>query len=137
MLALSYTGNPRVGVGVEAFSLQTGNQAQLDLRVLKFFEVGEHGKLDFVVGSFNLLNHKNVVALNQFYGVGSSPLAAFATPNKAGIPMECSSRLTSSLDYSRSLPAQILRSPAGRVPMKRPCGARFSGGKRVILRLDL
>jgi len=83
MLALSYTGNPRVGVGVEAFSLQTGNQAQLDLRVLKFFEVGEHGKLDFVVGSFNLLNHKNVVALNQFYGVGSSPLAAFATPRPA------------------------------------------------------
>lgn len=38
-------------------SLFTRTQVQLDLRVLKFFKVGEHGKLDFVVESFNLLNH--------------------------------------------------------------------------------
>ena len=61
---------------------------QVDLRVLKFFKVGEHGKLDFVVESFNLLNHTNVVALNQFYGPGSSPIPAFATANKAGIPRQ-------------------------------------------------
>lgn len=35
---------------------------------MKFFKVGEHGKLDVVAESFNLLNHTNVVALNQFYG---------------------------------------------------------------------
>jgi len=58
------------------------------LRVLKFFKVGEHGKLDFVVESFNLLNHTNVVALNQFYGAESSPIPAFDTPNKAGIPTQ-------------------------------------------------
>ena len=69
-------------------ALSTGTQAQLDLRVLKFFKVGEHGKLDFVVESFNLLNHTNVVALNQFYGVAGSPLPAFGTPNKAGIPRQ-------------------------------------------------
>jgi outer membrane receptor protein involved in Fe transport len=69
-------------------SLRTGTQAQLDLRVLKFFKVGEHGKLDFVVESFNLLNHTNVIALNQFYGTESSPLPAFATANKAGIPRQ-------------------------------------------------
>jgi hypothetical protein len=69
-------------------SLRTGTQAQLDLRVLKFFKIGEHGKLDFVVESFNLLNHTNVVALNQFYGTESTPLAAFATGNKAGIPRQ-------------------------------------------------
>ncbi len=69
-------------------SLATSNQAQFDLRVLKFFRVGEHGKLDFVVESFNLLNHANVVALNQFYGAKSSPLPEFATPNKAGIPRQ-------------------------------------------------
>jgi hypothetical protein len=61
---------------------------QFDLRVLKFFKVGEHGKLDFVVESFNLLNHTNVVALNQFYGAESSPIPAFDTPNKAGIPRQ-------------------------------------------------
>ena len=69
-------------------SLATTGQVQFDLRVLKFFKVGEHGKLDFVVESFNLPNHTNVVALNQFYGAESSPIPAFATPNKAGIPRQ-------------------------------------------------
>lgn len=69
-------------------SLGTGTQAQLDLRVLKFFKVGEHGKLDLVAESFNLLNHTNVIALNQFYGTDSSPIPVFATPNKAGIPRQ-------------------------------------------------
>ena len=72
-------------VGFGRNSLATTGQVQFDLRVLKFFKVGEHGKLDFVVESFNLLNHTNVVALNQFYGAQSSPLSAFATPNKASI----------------------------------------------------
>jgi hypothetical protein len=69
-------------------SLRTGTQAELDLRVLKFFKVGEHGKLDFVVESFNLLNHTNAVALNQFYGGESLPISVFATPNKASIPRQ-------------------------------------------------
>jgi hypothetical protein len=58
------------------------------LRVLKFFKVGEHGKVDLVVESFNLLNHTNVVALNRLYGMQSSPISVFATPNKASIPRE-------------------------------------------------
>jgi hypothetical protein len=69
-------------------SLQTGTQVQLDLRVLKFFKVGDHGRLDFVVESFNLINHTNVVALNQFYGAESTPIPAFSTANKAGIPRQ-------------------------------------------------
>src|SRR6266853_1166181 len=69
-------------------SLATTSQVQLDLRVLKFFKVGEHGKLDFVVESFNLLNHTNVAALNQFYGPESSPIPVFKRPNKAGIPRQ-------------------------------------------------
>src|SRR5713101_2484026 len=60
-------------------------QVQFDLRVLKFFKIGEHGKLDFVAESFNVLNHTNVVSLNQFYGPERSPLSVFATPNKASI----------------------------------------------------
>jgi hypothetical protein len=69
-------------------SLATTSQVQLDLRVLKFFKIGEHGKLDFVVESFNLLNHTNVVALNQFYGPGNAPIPVFTAPNKAGIPRQ-------------------------------------------------
>jgi hypothetical protein len=82
-------------LGFARNSLGTETQAQLDLRVLKFFKVGEHGKLDFVVESFNLLNHTNVVALNPFYGPESSPLPMFATANKAGI----SRQLQFSVDF--------------------------------------
>jgi len=76
-------------------SLRTGTQVELDLRVLKFFKVGEHGKFDFVVESFNLVNHTNVAALNQFYGTQSSPLPPFSLGNKAGIPRQ----LQFSLDF--------------------------------------
>jgi hypothetical protein len=69
-------------------SLATTSQVQLDLRVLKFFKVGDHGKVDFVVESFNLLNHTNVVALNEFYGSASSPIPVFAAANKAGNPRQ-------------------------------------------------
>ena len=69
-------------------SLSTPAQVQFDLRVLKFFKIGEHGKLDFVAESFNVLNHTNVAALNQFYGPESSPLPVFSRPNKASIPRQ-------------------------------------------------
>lgn len=72
-------------LGVARNSLGTGTQAQLDLRVLKFFKVSEHGRLDLVAEAFNLLNHTNVIALNQFYGALGSALPLFGTPNKAGI----------------------------------------------------
>jgi len=68
--------------------LVTPRQVQFDLRVLKFFKIGEHGKLDVVAESFNVLNHTNVVALNQFYGSENSPIPVFTTPNKAGIPRQ-------------------------------------------------
>jgi len=74
--------------GLARNPLRTGTHAQLDLRVLKYFKIGEHGKLDFVVESFNLFNHMNVVGLNQFYGAGTSSLATFATANRAAIPRQ-------------------------------------------------
>ncbi len=60
--------------------------------MLKFFKIGEQGKLDFVAESFNVLNHINVVALNQFYGPDRSLLSVFATPSKASAPtqLQCS-----------------------------------------------
>jgi hypothetical protein len=65
--------------------LPTSNQVELDLRLLKFFKIGEHGKLDLVAESFNVLNHTNVTALNQFFGPDATPIPMFNTPNKAGI----------------------------------------------------
>lgn len=66
-------------------SLQTPGQAQFDVRILKFFLIGEHGKLDLVAESFNVLNHTNVIALNPVFGPELDAIPAFATPNKAGI----------------------------------------------------
>jgi hypothetical protein len=75
-------------LGFSRNSLATPTQVQFDLRVLKFFKIGDHGKLDFVAESFNVLNHTNVFALNQFYGPGSSPISAFTTPNQASVPRQ-------------------------------------------------
>lgn len=72
-------------LGFARNSLQTPGQAELDLRILKFFLIGKHGKLDLVAESFNLLNHTNVAALNPVFGPGQQPLASFATPDKAGL----------------------------------------------------
>ncbi len=93
-------------------SLATTGQVQFDLRVLKFFKVGEHGKLDFVVESFNLFNHRNVVTLNQFYGPDGSPIPVFATANKAGIPRQLQLSVDFSFDvlnHSSVYPAAPLR----------------------------
>jgi len=75
-------------LGFARNSLATPAQAQVDLRILKFFNIGERGKLDLVAESFNLFNHRNVAALNQFYGPGLTQLSTFATPNRAGIPRQ-------------------------------------------------
>jgi hypothetical protein len=87
-------------LGLGRNSLSTTSQEELDLRVLKFFKVGEHGKLDFVVESFNLLNHTNVEALNQFFGPESSPIPVFTRLDRTRRAFQgnCSCRLTSSSD---------------------------------------
>ncbi|PYX78476.1 MAG: hypothetical protein DMG70_31620 [Acidobacteria bacterium] len=66
-------------------ALRTPTQVELDLRLLRYFKVGEHGKLDLVAESFNLLNYTNVAAVNPFFGPGTAPIPAFDTPDRAGI----------------------------------------------------
>lgn len=66
-------------------ALRTGNQVQLDLRMLKYFMVGEHGKLDLVAESFNLLNHTNVVGLNQVFAPGAVPIPTYNTADRASL----------------------------------------------------
>lgn len=84
--------NPTVGAdvtGTHAFpltdrppgfarnSLRLPASATLDLRVLKFFTIKPHGKLDLVVEAFNVLNRTNVTQLNGVHGIGASPRAGF------------------------------------------------------------
>jgi len=72
-------------LGFARNSLRTSNHVQLDLRLLKYFKVGEHGKLDFVAESFNLLNHRNVLGLNPFFGPNAIPIPTFGQPDQAGL----------------------------------------------------
>ena len=64
-------------------TLKTPSFASVDLRVLKYLPIGEHGKLDFVAEAFNLFNRTNVSQINPFFGSGSRPLSGFGQPVEA------------------------------------------------------
>jgi hypothetical protein len=57
--------------------------ATLDLRVLKSVVIKPHGKLDFVVEGFNVLNRQNITQLNPVFGSSPAPLATFGRPTDA------------------------------------------------------
>ena len=72
-------------LGLSRNAARLPSSATLDLRVLKYFNVKPHGKLDLVVETFNLLNRTNVSQINAVYGPLLTPLAAFGRPIEAGI----------------------------------------------------
>jgi hypothetical protein len=75
--AFPFTSRP---LGVGRNSLRMPSSATLDLRVLKSFNIKPHGKLDFVVEAFNLLNRTNVTQVNAVFGPGQAPLPSFGRP---------------------------------------------------------
>ena len=75
-------------LGFARNSLHTSQFVIFDVRALKFFPMGEHGRLDLVVEAFNLFNHPNVLSLNQFFGSGLSPLPAFGAPTSFAAPRQ-------------------------------------------------
>lgn len=76
-------------------SLRTGKQFSADLRILKYFKIGEHGKLDVVAEGFNLLNHGNVLVRQNEFGPNSAPMPNFLRPVLGGT----SRQLQFSLDF--------------------------------------
>jgi hypothetical protein len=58
--------------------------ATLDLRILKYFTIKPHGKLDVVIEAFNVLNRTNVTQVNTVYGPLLTPLRFFGRPIEAG-----------------------------------------------------
>jgi outer membrane receptor protein involved in Fe transport len=76
-------------------SLSTPPTAVLDLRVLKFFKVGQHGQFDIVAETFNLFNRTNVSQINPWFGAQSTPVASFERPGEAMNPRQ----LQFSLDF--------------------------------------
>jgi hypothetical protein len=82
-------------LGMARNSLRLPASATVDLRVLKFFHVQPHGKLDIVIEAFNLLNRLNVTQLNGFYGPLATPLPAFGQPVDAA----AARRMQFSIDF--------------------------------------
>jgi hypothetical protein len=82
-------------LGAGRNSLRLPASATLDLRVLRFFDVKPHGKLDLVVESFNLLNRLNVTQLNTVYGPFATPSPQFGQPVDAAAPR----RIQFSIDF--------------------------------------
>jgi hypothetical protein len=66
----------------------TPSTTVLDMRMLKFFKVGEHGKLDLVAESFNLLNRTNIVQVGPWFGAQLAPVSTFARPIEALNPRQ-------------------------------------------------
>ena len=69
--------------------------ATLDLRLLKFFPIKPHGKLDLVVEAFNVLNRTNVTQLNAVYGGFLAPVNTFGRP----IDASSARRIQFSVDF--------------------------------------
>ena len=59
--------------------------ATLDLRLLKYFEIKPHGKLDLVVEAFNVFNRTNVTAINSVFGSDLIPLTTYGRPIDASL----------------------------------------------------
>ena len=108
-IASGFRNNPLVGVdsnrahiypfadrpiGYSRNSLVTTVNVDVDFRALKMVAI-KGGHLDIVAESFNILNHRNVIALNDIFGFTSTPAASFGTPIATSAPR----RIQFSLDY--------------------------------------
>ena len=79
--AFPFTSRP---LGLARNAARLPMSATLDLRILKYFAVKPHGKLDLVVEAFNLLNRTNVSQINAVFGPSLTPLRTFGRPIEAG-----------------------------------------------------
>ncbi len=72
-------------LGMARNSLRMPAQASVDFRVVKYFPVQPHARLDLVAESFNLFNRANVDAINPVFGTGAVQAPTFAQPIR-GLP---------------------------------------------------
>jgi hypothetical protein len=64
-------------LGMPRNAARLPSSATLDLRLLRYFNIKPHGKLDLVIEAFNLLNRTNVTLLNAVYGPLLTPAQNF------------------------------------------------------------
>jgi hypothetical protein len=66
--------------GLTRNSLRLPATSTVDVRVLKFFDIKPHGKLDLVFEMFNVFNRLNVTELNPTFGPFADALSNFRRP---------------------------------------------------------
>ena len=79
--AFPFTSRP---LGFSRNAARLPSTAAVDLRILKYFNIKPHGKLDLVVETFNLLNRTNVSQINAVYGPFLTARSSFGRPIEAG-----------------------------------------------------
>ena len=76
---------PSRPLGLSRNAARLPSMATLDLRILKYFNMRPHGKLDLVVEAFNLLNRLNVSQINSVYGPLLTARSSFGRPIDAAM----------------------------------------------------
>jgi hypothetical protein len=66
--------------GLGRNSIRTPARTNVDFRLVKFFPFGGVRRLDLVAEAFNLLNHPNVIQVNNVFGGGATPQPGFLQP---------------------------------------------------------
>ena len=81
------TNNDRPA-GVGRNSGRQASMSSVDVRISRAFALGNRQRVQALVEAFNVLNHVNVLVVNNTFGTGGTPLPAFGQPTTAGDPRQ-------------------------------------------------
>jgi hypothetical protein len=58
------------------------------VRLSREFAIGGSNRIELMIEAFNVLNHVNVLNVNNTFGTGLTPLPSFGRPTLAGDPRQ-------------------------------------------------
>jgi len=81
------TNNDRPA-GVARNSGRLPATSTLDVRLSRSFTLGHGTRVELLAEAFNVLNHTNILNVNNTFGIGATPLPTFGQPTLAGDPRQ-------------------------------------------------
>jgi hypothetical protein len=81
------TNNDRPA-GVGRNSARQPSTSSVDVRLSRTFALGARQRVQALVEAFNVLNHVNVLVVNNTFGTGATPLPSFGQPTTASDPRQ-------------------------------------------------
>jgi hypothetical protein len=82
------TNNNERPAGVGRNSGRLPASATLDVRLSRDLPIGGSNRIELMIEAFNVLNHVNVLNVNNTFGTGLTPLPSFGRPTLAGDPRQ-------------------------------------------------